>query len=614
MDAPLPLHQYILYKIEPKGTKWNKVPVSPEGISINPHIPQNWMSYEKALEISQSMGDNYRVGFVFTAEDPYWFLDIDNAWDGKKWSETALALLNIFAGCAVEVSISGKGLHVIGRGAVPEGIMSKNIELGIEFYTHSRFMALGHGFTQGSTEFDATQALQVTLPLYFKPKEGVDTEWTNAPLETYTGPADDDELMKMAFHCATKSDFFKMDGLTFIDLWDGNKEMLADRYPDPERDYDASSADMALATHLAFWTGQDCERIQRLMLRSKLVREKWTKRKDYLKRTILNAVGCNKRIYDKERATDTDAIEEIGLRGDNPFCDAETQLRKFANCVYIADQHKILIDNGMMLKPESFNTKYGGYVYILDDEGKSTKKPFDIFSLSQRISLKKADTTCFRPDLPFQSIVESDEFRKVNVYRPVIMPRSNAAVDPFLKHMENLLPVQRDRDIMFSWMAAVLRYKGKKFYWAPLIQGAPGNGKTLITEIMSELLGHQYVHRPLASDIDNKFNAWMLNRLLIAVEDIYVPDSKAMVMETLKPMITGTRIDIQGKGADQVTKEVCANFLFNSNHKDAVIKSKDDRRLAVFFSNQQSADDIILQGMSGNYFPNLYNWLRSDGF
>ena len=110
----------------------------------------------------------------------------------------------------------------------------------------------------------------------------------------------------------------------------------------------------------------------------------------------------------------------------------------------------------------------------------------------------------------------------------------------------------------------------------------------------------RYTHYPNAADLTNKFNGWLLNKLFIGVEDIYVPDHRRELIETLKPMITGgDGLEIQFKGADQVTADICANFMFNSNHKDAVQKTQSDRRFAVFFTAQQSAADIQAAGMGG---------------
>src|SRR5690606_38441307 len=98
-------------------------------------------------------------------------------------------------------------------------------------------------------------------------------------------------------------------------------------------------------------------------------------------------------------------------------------------------------------------------------------------------------------------------------------------------------------------------YPGVKFQWMPLIQGVEGNGKSLLLNIVAHAVGHRYSHFPNASELGNsgqKFNAWIQNRLFIGVQEIYVSDRRE-VSDALKPLITDSKIEIQGKGMDQVT-------------------------------------------------------------
>lgn len=164
-------------------------------------------------------------------------------------------------------------------------------------------------------------------------------------------------------------------------------------------------------------------------------------------------------------------------------------------------------------------------------------------------------------------------------------------------------------------MAACVQHKGVKVQWAPLLQGVEGNGKTLFTRCVAEAVGRRYVHWPKASKLAAQFNSWMIGKVFYGVEDIYLPDSRAEVFEELKPMITGgDGLEIEGKGVDQISADICGNFMLNSNHKDAVRKTQNDRRICTLFSAQQQAADLARDGMVGDYFPSLYNWLRADGY
>ena len=76
---------------------------------------------------------------------------------------------------------------------------------------------------------------------------------------------------------------------------------------------DDSSADMALCSHLAFWTGRNAEQIDRLWLNSPIgAREKTQKRKDYRDRTINKAIeGCTE-VYSE--AIDDDGDDEVSIK------------------------------------------------------------------------------------------------------------------------------------------------------------------------------------------------------------------------------------------------------------------------------------------------------------
>jgi hypothetical protein len=118
----------------------------------------------------------------------------------------------------------------------------------------------------------------------------------------------------------------------------------------------------------------------------------------------------------------------------------------------------------------------------------------------------------------------------------------------------------------------------------------------------------------VANEIAEKFNGWIENKIFIGVEDIYLPESKQEVIEILKPMITSDKLEIRGMGREKITRRICANFILNSNHKDAIRKSRNDRRFAMFYTAQQTEDDIVSCGMGGQYFIELYNWLRREGY
>lgn len=625
--------QFIVYIAQPSRTrpgKTDKFPVDfRSGRVANAHDAAIWTDHATAIAAAASWGAPYGVGFVFTEADPFWFLDLDNCLlpDGSDWSDLAKSLCGVLAGAAVEVSQSLRGLHIFGSGRPPlHGC--KNEALGLEFYNKGRFVALTGTSAVGNAAFDATAILPSLVAQYFPPDTngGVAQEWTTEARSEWRGPQSDEELIKRALRSQSTASAFG-GRASFADLWTANIDALSRCYPDPVRAYDASSADAALAQHLSFWTGANCERIDRLMRQSALARDKWN-RADYLQRTILGAVGRQFEVL-----TDK-ALEPVAGAPDSPapsastepprptmvtgasFVNNDMQLTLFAGCVYVQDLHRVLVPGGVMLKPEQFKVHFGGYTFTMDAANeKTTKDAWEAFTQSQAYRCPRANAPCFRPDLPPGSLVQRGGQVFVNTYWPVDVPRKVGDATPFLVHLAKVLPDERDRMILLCYMAACVQHKGVKFQWAPLLQGVEGNGKTLFTRCVAEAVGRRYVHWPKASKLAAQFNSWMIGKLFYGVEDIYVPDQKREIIEELKPMITGgDGLEIEGKGVDQISADVCGNFMFNSNHQDAVRKTKNDRRFCLLFSAQQQAEDLKRDGMDGDYFPRLYDWLRADGY
>lgn len=625
--APMAAYrQFICYKVVPsekRAGKFDKLPIDYRtGNVANAHDPNTWTDSATACQAAEILGAG--VGFVFTSNDPFFFLDLDNCVDasGAAWNPLALSLMSAFPGAAVEVSQSGKGLHIFGTGAMPAH-GCKNIPYGLELYDSGRFVALTGSGAVGNAGADMSAVLPWLVQSYF-PNDtaaGTPAEWTDAPCETWNGPTDDDQLIQRALRSQSSAAAFG-NKASFADLWEANIDALSKAYPDATgaNSYDASSADAALAQHLAFWTGKDCARIERLMKQSALARPKY-EREDYLPRTITAAVSRQTQwLTDKhpEAVPGLNKIESTAPRGTlvtgSTILTPPQQLDTFAGCVYVENMHRVLTPGGRMLKPEQFKVSYGGYSFVMDLIGeKTTKCPWEAFTQSQAVRNARADTTCFRPALPFGHIVDVGGRTKVNTYCEIPINHKPGDASKFLNHLAKLLPDERDRAILLSYMAACVQHKGVKFQWAPLIQGVEGNGKTLFTRCVAEAVGERYTHWPKASQLGSQFNSWLLDKVFYAVEDIFVSQDRAEMMEELKPMITGRGIEIQHKGVDQFSGEICGNFIFNSNHKDAIRKTGNDRRFGLFFTAQQEYRDLVRDQMTNGYFPDLYDWLNGEG-
>ena len=333
--------RYILWKLTNEG---RKVPCNEVGVPIDPHDPSRWMTLENAV-VASNFREELRIGWVLSRNDDtrrygpndgWFFLDMDKCFKDGHWTPEAERIFTSFSGALGEVSISGTGLHVIGR-FDPErfGDRKNKWDGWLECYTDKRFVALSDdGLTVIGEErnglADCTEALFALVPLRDNPSAAQGTmgptrsaSWQSFELPkdvdpSYAGPDDDQALIDLALQsgggAAAK---FGMKA-TFCDLWEACEDTLRKCYPSSTDDgFDHSGADQALMNHLAFWTGKDGPRMDRLFRRSGRMRDKYALRGDYRERTIERAVQRCSDVYGGGRRNSAAGPEPHALMPDH---------------------------------------------------------------------------------------------------------------------------------------------------------------------------------------------------------------------------------------------------------------------------------------------------------
>ena len=280
--------QFFLWRLEWKAAqgKYSKTPCALDGsvYRVDASLPANWTDYDTAQAALAKLPRDGQVchalGFWLTSDCGYWLLDIDKCAVNGQWSTLAQQLLAAYPGAKVEASSSRNGLHVIGMGDVQPHRCRDVHGLGLEFYTRDRGIAFG--LTQqaqgcADTQFD----MRPLVDAYFPPR--AERKSTGECMPEWRGPSDDDALIQRMLAARVSAAATFGGKASLAQLWRG----------EASKD---SSNDFALASHLAWWTGADAERIERIMRRSGLVRPKWDERRSggtYLSGTITNACeGC----------------------------------------------------------------------------------------------------------------------------------------------------------------------------------------------------------------------------------------------------------------------------------------------------------------------------------
>lgn len=604
--------------------KWNKIPCDASGRNIDAHNPANWRTHvdaERAATWDEARpGAPYGIAWVISRDDDMrtyddglsWFLlDLDDALesDNRTWKAEADLLFRSFGGALGEVSSSGNGLHILGR-CRAEAVSDRRNKWGgdREFYFDRRFVALSRGgLTRirggDDSETDWTDTLLRVVPqreFAGDLPDGRDPEWD--------GPEDDDELIAMMLRSRPSVSAAFGEGVTVRQLWEGDAAALCDKYPDPVRAFDHSGADMALMTHLAFWTGKDLPRMERLFRRSALMRDKWSKREDYRRSTVQGAARMCKSVL-RRRTSSPPTGEAVMAQEGDPYLTLQGMVDLLKGCVYVQNMHRVLVPSGMLMRPEQFRAAYGGYVYpMMADGTKPTRSAFEALTECTIHRFTQAETICFYPDRPYQEIVDG----AVNTFKPINVPTREGDASPFLDLVARLYPDETDRAILLSWMCFVVQNPGRKALWAPVLQGAEGNGKSMISEVLVRAIGETYCHTVRAKDMSSQFNGWQAGKMLIVVPEVHM-GGRREILDDLKPNITDARMPIRLMGVQEQNMHCPTNWIFMSNHRDAVIKSQSDRRYAVMYSAQQTGDDVARAFESG-YFPKMWDWLRAEGF
>lgn len=624
--------QFMLWTLVPskrKPGKMDKVPVSPHTFTVaTAHDPANWTDAATACALATQAGPAYGVAFVFTPQDDFFFLDLDHHREADgTWSQHAQYVASLFPGAAMELSQSGTGMHIFGR--IAPGLLHacKHAETRMELYTQYRFAALTGRDTLGDVNTDHTFTMQQFAGYYFPYVEGQDANGdftlSTGPVADWRGSVEDADLIRRALMSKSVAATFGQQA-SFKDLWEGNAAVLSVIYPHEDRPWDESSVDAALVSHLAFWTGKHGERIERLMRLSALVRDKW-ERPDYLPRTITEIIRRGGAVCQDAPpapgpvpagAVPPDAPKMTRTEG-NTFMDGAGAASVFEGCVYVKSLGRVLVPGSGLMNTEKFRVYFGGYTFAMDDiNQRTTRNAWEAFTENSLLRPPMADRLCFRPDMPPMALVKDAGKVRVNTYEPAATLRIKGDATPFWNHLAKLFPDERDRCIFWSYMCAVVQYKGVKFAWCPVLQGMEGNGKTLFSACVAYAVGSHYTFWPDAQEMANKFNAWLANRIFVAVEELRHPEleKRELITEKLKVMIAGGQgISIESKGVDQANEEICCNFMVTTNHMDALRKTLENlRRAALFFSPQQHAGDLERWGMGGDYFPRLYNWLKNE--
>ncbi len=259
------LNQWGIYKREwdEDRQKWKKKPHNPDNGNLGSSTNEStWSDFQTALNAIQKFNAD---GLAFYFKPPYIGIDLDDIGDdlerylnGDVENNIVYVFMNSTKTYS-EISMSGKGVHIIGKAEIPgERRRKKNVEM----YTDGRFFAITGNFFGNNNEISEIPEPQMEF-LYKRYLENEKITQGNFSSNWQDGnDLSVQEIIQTALNSST--------GNRIKLFLDGGWEKMYNSQ---------SEADMAFANDLAFWTAGDFQKMDDIFRMSALMRDKYDKKR-----------------------------------------------------------------------------------------------------------------------------------------------------------------------------------------------------------------------------------------------------------------------------------------------------------------------------------------------
>jgi putative DNA primase/helicase len=550
------VRRWVLWNLEIRDGHPTKVPYQAEYPSTRASStdPTTWSDFHTA---HAAVEDGKADGVGFVLGGGYVGVDLDACRDPETGVMIAEAHA-IISGLSsyTEISPSGTGVHVLLRGQLPPGGRRQG---HVEIYANGRYFTVTGRPVDGSpTTIDERSAELAALHgRLFGPNGGPDDRPIPRPVATV---ADEDSVLLERARGASN-------GAKFSALFAGEITAYAS----------ASEADLALCRLLAFWTDRDAGRIDRLVRRSGLFREKWDERhgaQTYGERTIDKAIaGCREGYIGARPGTIATENEPTSRPGSDPEtgpdplmlspADPLASARAFVARSYVVDSLVALRHQaGLFYAHQPQMSAYGEldeaavraalYLFLEDaqrcTESKGQPRTFEAFKPTKGKVDNVLDALRAVCNLPASCVAPCwlqddpglDPFDVVACHNGLLhiptrelRPPTPAfftlhgldfAVDPhaplpvhWLRFLDDLWPADpASRDTLQEWIGYCLTPR-THLQKICLLVGPKRSGKSTIGRVMRRLLGERHVSGPTLANISEQFGLSILVGKSVAI-------------------------------------------------------------------------------------------------
>lgn len=551
-------NQWVLWRrkkvVNREGKEYyTKVPYQPNGATASSTNPKTWNSLESVRQ-SYETGKFDGIGFVFSRQDPFVGLDLDNE-DPNNLSMDARVLTTYSYS---ELSPSGTGLHIIFKGQLPKWADKKTGNK--EFYDTDRYFTFTGNVITNKPILNSPQLIENIAQRYFGKKKtsSNNSQKVGGPYEQ----SDDATVLNKMFG--------SKNGKKIADLFDG---ISKDPYNSP------SEADLALCNYLAYWTGGNAEQMDRLFRQSALYRTKWDQKnagstygwktiKKALSSTTFNKSIPNSSVNSKDN-TEKDATIDyfdgkkfIPSRLGNDIIKKlkmifdGTQLYLYQNGVYRGTGEMIVRREAMMKLGERFKKSYVlETIYYVET---ATYKEVDDVNKDDRfINVKNGlldwRTGELKPHDP-------------NIFTTIQLPveYNPAARCPNIKHFFETTVPHDTIHMLLEWFGYCM-IPSTRYQKALMLSGSGNNGKSIFIDLFQRFIGTDNISNIPLQDLEH--NRFKLAQLYGKLANVFadIPATALDKSSIFKTVVSGDRVSAEFKGRDSFDFKPFSRLMFSAN-------------------------------------------------
>lgn len=189
--------------------------------------------------------------------------------------------------------------------------------------------------------------------------------------------------------------------------------------------------------------------------------------------------------------------------------------------------------------------------------------------------------------------------------RPIEPAPEAGDVSTFIEHLDYLVDYNRDaRRHLERYLAHIIRNPGKKIHHAIIVGSEKeGTGKSYLKFMLGHVIGYDNLKTVGTDQLKEQYNGWVEEAEVLIIEEL-MSQGRLSIAERLKTIITESKVTVRRMRTDSYEVKNYSNIIAFTNHRNAMVLSKHNRRYWVWFSDADIREP--------SYYKHLFNWTKDN--